>query len=461
MRDGTRGTGIALFVAAWALGVAAPPAAAQEEGRDRTTPDVRPEGAREARRVTLEEAVEIGLRRNPALEQSRSQLSTARYERLNAVGAFLPSLSLGYGYSDASTGRLDPTGQAITRTSMSAQLRGSVTLFDGMRRFHELDRAEKNVEAQSATQRQRRYETILNIKTSYYNAVAAHERVEVERARVERQEEQLGFVRQQIRLGQATRSDSLRSRVDLNDARLALLNARNSARTAEYQLAEAMGVGELMSPVEEASLAVDTLPQGREQLMRMALEGAPSVRSARLNAESAEEGVASARSSYLPSLSLSGGWAWQNQQFPPTNRSWSFSLSGSLPIFNGFQRETSVARARVQADAARAQARAAELAVRTDVDDALGQIQTARAGIDLARESLELSEEDLRVTRQRYQMGVATILDLRAAEITLRQAQVDLIRRRFDHAVGVARLESILGTDLRESERPAPNADVE
>ena len=442
-------------------------ARAQEAGPERDTVTVAAEAmgtayqAPPARQVTLDEAIEIGLRRNPGLEQALSQLSTARFDRLNSVGSFLPNLSLGYGYSDASTGRLDPTGQAITRTSVSAQLRGSVTLFEGMRRFHELDRAEKSVEAQEATRTQRRYETILNVKTAYYSAVASHERVQVERARVERQLEQLDFVRQQIRLGQAVRSDSLTSRVDLNNARLALLNARNAAQTAEFQLAQAMGVTERVTPVEEATLTIDSLAYSRDELMTMAVEYAPSVRSARLNAEAAEEGVQSAQASYLPTLNLSGGWAWQNSEYPPKNRSWSLSLSGNVPIFNGFQRETSVARARVQADAAQAQTRAARLAVRTNVDDALGQMATARAGLDLARESLELSREDLRVNRQRYELGVATILDLRAAQIALSQAQVDLISRRFDHNVAVARLESLLGTDLQQTRPRTTNEDVE
>ena len=203
-----------------------------------------------------------------------------------------------------------------------------------------------------------------------------------------------------------------------------------------------------MAPREAATLQPDTLAVSRERLMEVARRQSPRVTSARRSVEAAEASVAGAKSSYLPSLQLSGGWDWQDAEYPPGDRSWSLRISGSLPLFNGFQRETQVARSRAQLETSRADVRSAELAVRTDVDDAYSQLRTARAGLDLARESVELSREDLRVSQQRYRLGAATILDLQAAQIALAQAQVDVIRRQFDYQVALARLESVIGADL-------------
>lgn len=420
------------------VGVAPGPAAGQE--MDLT------EG--EARSVTLDEAVRTALRNSPALRQARANVREAETQRTGALGSFLPDLSLSYGFSDASTGRLDPTGQAITTTSFDTQLTGSVDILDGLRRFNELDNAEMQVTAQRTSFEQRRYEMMLEAKRAFFDAVAARERIRVEQDRVERQREQLEFVRQQIQLGQATRADSLSSRVSLNDARLALLNARNDARAAQFALAEAMGVKQRVAPSEQAVLEPDTVELDRDRLMAMAEERAPRVRSARRSADAAESSVDAQKSSFAPSLQLSGGWAWQNADFPPKDRSWSLSLRGSLPLFDGFQRETGVAAAEARADAAEAQTRAEVLAVRSEVDDAYSQMQTALAGLDLARESVELSEENLRVARQRYSHGANTILELQQAQIDLQQAEVDLIQRQFDYQVALARLESLLGTEL-------------
>jgi outer membrane protein TolC len=407
-------------------------------------------GGQEAvRQVTLEQALDLAERNNPALEQSASAVEMAGYQELSAWGQFLPNVSLSYQYSDASSGRLDPTGQAITTTSYSAQLRGSVDLFRGFRRFTDLKGARLGVEASEARYREAEYTTSEAVKLAYFNAVANRELVVVEADRVRRQEDQLAFVEQQLELGRATRSDVLRSQVDLNNARVALLTAENRARNSRYALAEAVGVTEPLEPVEGAVLEAEPLSYGRQEVLAMALSGAPSLVSARAQAQADEAAVTSAKSAYLPTLTFGGGWAWSNVEFPPQNRSWSLSLSGSMPLFNGFSREVSLYTARARADQSRSAERATELALRRDLDQALGTIDAAVASIDLAQQTEELADEDLRVTQERYRLGLATILDLQSAQIALRQAQVDLISRRFDYQLGLARLEALLGTDLR------------
>ena len=401
------------------------------------------------RKVTLEEALGLAERNNPNLEQSASSVEIAGYQELSAWGQFLPNLNLSYQYSDASSGRLDPTGQAITTTSYSAQLRGSVDLFRGFRRFTDLKGARLGVAASEARFREAEYTTSEGVKISYYNAVANRELVRVEEDRVQRQEDQLAFVEQQLELGRATRSDVLRSQVDLNNARVALLNTVNSARNSRYALAEAVGVTEPLEPVETAELAAERLPYDENEILSMALSGAPSLVSARSQAAADEAAVASAKSAYLPTLTFGGGWAWSNIEYPPQSRSWSLSLSGSMPLFNGFTRESQLYTARARADQSRSAERAVELELRKDLDQALGTIDAAVASIDLAAQTVELAREDLRVTQERYRLGLATILDLQAAQITLLQAEVDLIRRRFDYQLGLARLEALLGTNLR------------
>jgi outer membrane protein TolC len=407
-------------------------------------------GAQEpVREVTLEEALGLAELNSPSLEQAYSLVEVARYERLSAWGQFLPDVGLSYQYSNASSGRLDPTGQSITTTSYTAQLGGSIDLFRGLRRFADVRGAKLGVVASEASYREREYATAEVVKVTYFNAVANRELVRVEGDRVRRQEDQLSFVRQRLELGRATRSDVLRSRVDLNNARVALLTAENAARTSTFALAEAVGVTEPLVPVETAELEAQELGYGRAELLSMALAGAPSLVSARAQASADEAAVSSAKSAYLPSLSFSGGWAWANSEFPPQNRSWSLALSGSLPLFNGFARENQLYSARARADQSHSAERAAELALRKDLDAALGTIDAALASIDLAEQTVELSGEDLRVTQERYRLGLATILDLQTAQIALRQAEVDLIRRRFDYQLGLARIEALLGTNLR------------
>ena len=237
-----------------------PDTAARPPARTAEEVEIAPEALEldaSTREVTLEEAIDVALRRNPSLTQARNAVDLASYDRLGAVGSFLPNLSMNYGYSNASTGRLDPTGQAITRTSYDVSLGGSIELFDGLRRFSDLRNTRLGVAAENARLRQSEFQTILDVKQRFFNAVAARELVEVERERVRRQRDQLDFVEQQVDLGRATRADLLRSRVDLNNARLALLNAVNDARETTFRLAQSLGVDEPVAPAEEATLEME------------------------------------------------------------------------------------------------------------------------------------------------------------------------------------------------------------
>jgi TolC family type I secretion outer membrane protein len=402
----------------------------------------------EFRRVTLDQAIDIALSSNPTLEQTRTNIESAEFTRLNAYGSFLPNLSTSFGYGNSSSGRLDATGQGIVQTSYTAQVSASYDLFTGFRRFSDLKGARLGVVESQAAYRQSEFETVRTVKQNYFNTVAARDLVQVERDRVARQEEQLNFVEQQLELGRATRSDLLSSQVDLNNARLAQLNAENDARTTIFRLTEVVGVDQLIGPVAEATLEPTPFPYGRDDLLGMAFQSAPSIATAEASTDAAETQVSSARAAYLPSVSFNAGWAWANIEYPPENRSWSLSLRGSYPLFNGFSRETQVWQAQASVDRARSQERAAKLAVRSNLEAAYSTLQAAMAGIDLAAQSVELSTESLRVEQERYRLGLSTILDLRAAQISLSQAEVDLVSRKFDWQLALAEIEALLGRSL-------------
>ena len=82
------------------------------------------------------------------------------------------------------------------------------------------------------------------------------------------------------------------------------------------------------------------------------------------------------------------------------------------------------------------------------VYDTRGVETVALAGVDLAEQNVDLSEESLRVVQERYRLGLATILELQDAQITLTQAEVDLVSRRFDYEVAIAAIEALLGRSL-------------
>lgn len=420
-------------------------------------------GARDrspARPLTLQEAVDIALRRSPGLGVAESELDAAHSDRLRAYGALLPGVDVGYGYSTSSTGRLDPTGQTITNTSWTAQLTAGYDIFSGFRRIADISSSRKRAQAAGARYRERRFQTMLDAKTAYFEAVAARELVVVERDRVRRQRAQLESVTIQLEVGQTARTDVLRSEVALNNARLALVRAESGARAADFALARVIGSPEPVEPAEVDVLDPVPLPLSREEARAAALRSGPVVTSAVAEAAAARAAVRSAKSNWLPQFSFAGGWAWSSDEFPPTQRSWRIFVFGGVPLFDGFQRENQIWQARARADAAEAEARAEELRVREEVNTAFDQVEAADVSIDLAEKTVELAREELAATQERFRFGRGSILEVQQAQIALEQAEVDRIRARFDYQLGVATLEYLLGADLEEAGGSIPGRET-
>ncbi|MGH7557320.1 MAG: TolC family protein [Gemmatimonadota bacterium] len=407
-----------------------------------------PAAAQAPRRVTLDEAVEIAMQRNPDLRIAASGVDGAEGARLGAYGAFLPTVELGYDYATSSTGRLDPTGQSITSESYTAQLTAEYGLFSGFRRFTETKSARRQVDAARADYREQRYQTVLDVKTAWFAALASRDRVRVEEERVERQERQLEAVRIQLDYGRVARSELLRSEIALNNARLALLRAEDGARASTWQLAEALGIEEPVEPAESTLLAPAALSLTRAQVHALARAGGPSLESAHAATQAARAEVASAKSAYLPDLRVAGGYAWQSEEFPPSDRSWQLLVFGRFPLFDGFQRESALMQASADATAASAAERAAVLSLASEVDSAFNQIEIALSSIELTETAVALAREELAMSEERYNLGRESFVDLQNVQIALRQAEVDGIRARFDYYVGLARLEFLLGREL-------------
>ena len=415
------------------------PAAAQQPGAEPT--------------VTRDQAVARALERSPAMAQASQQVENAEVGRRTAYGAFLPTLSASSGASLRSSERFDPATDRIvsgSNDSYNASLSAGYDLFTGGQRFAELDRSRADLSAAEARREDQRFQVKLQTEQLFFAALREGELLEVAGARLRQAEESLEMTRRQARVGLATTSDTLRARLEMVNARQAVLQAETATRAARFALGRQVGADRPVIPLPPSDLEPTPLPLTEEELLAAAEASSPAVRAAAAASGAAGAAASAARTAYLPVLRLSSGYGWANQDpsFGGGSTSWSLSLSASLPIFNGFQREATIARAEQSRNVAQLQEEDARLAAREEADGALRALATAETAIDIAEEAVRVAEEDLRVVRERYRVGVATALDVVTSQIALDQARVNLVGSRYDYVMARARLEAILGTEL-------------
>jgi outer membrane protein len=413
--------------------------------------------------VTLDEAIELALRVQPAVVQARGAVTTAQNGKREAIGAWLPTISSSGSWGLASNSRYNSaTGTFVSadrKDSYSAGLSASLTLFDGFQRAATGRSASATLASADAKLTNQQFQVTLQVKQAFFNALAARELVRVSETQMQRAEEQLKVAQEKLAAGSATRSDTLRSRVEVGNAQLARLSAETQLATAEANLARLIGYDGPVRAVGDSSLFV-MAPLDTAALRDEVLRTAPSVVSAEADAKAATASVAVSRAAYFPQLrgSFSNTWSGpvgigndpttNEPQYLTFRRQWQARLSLSWDLFNGFTREGSLSRAVVNRESAVAQADDARRLASAQLTQELAALQSNRSQIAIAISSRAAAEEDLRVVRERYRLGAATIVDVLTSQVTLDQAEVSVVQAQLNFLVARAQLESLLGRSL-------------
>lgn len=418
--------------------------------------------AADAREITLAEAMRMAQLNAPSAIAARGQVRTTNASVRNAYGAFIPSLSVSAGASrqlpsQGGQTRLDSNGQVIILPpepwAYTGSLSSSLLLFDGGGRFFDLRQAKARASAAEANEVATRFDLALTVKQQFFDVLAERETEAAARTQLSQAEQQRTFAVARVRAKTATRSDSLRAEIVVRNAQLAITDAVDALANSEASLTRLVGSPTLVTASPADTVEEPPLTLGEDSL-RVLANRSPAVIQAQKALEAATAARKGAWTDYLPSVSLgySRGGSASGATFAPTDADYRYSgsmrLSLSLPIFNGFQRESQVTQAQVAEDNARAQLRDAQLAAHEGLTQALGALRSSDERVAAQTATVEAAVEDLRVQQQRYALGGSTLLDLLASQTTLNQSRRDLIRARFDRRVARAQLEALVGQDL-------------
>jgi len=179
------------------------------------------------------------------------------------------------------------------------------------------------------------------------------------------------------------------------------------------------------------------------------------VQQAQANVEAAKEATKASKATYLPSLSASysRSGSGTDPRFglgdDPFTYSGRLSFSLSYPIFNNFQREEQVVRAKVSQANAEATFRDQQLAATQLLTQNIGALRGASQRVAVQAASVAAAQEDVRVQQQRYNIGASTLLDLITSQAALATAEQALIQARYDYRIARAQLEALIGRDLK------------
>ncbi len=284
--------------------------------------------------LSLQDAFKQARANSPAYRQVLNDAGPARWGVRSAYGSFLPTVNvagdLGYigsGQTDIGGGLVQPTSAFLTSgysLGVNWQLDGRVLSGPGQQKA--LRKAtEEDISGAGTNLR-------ADIITQYLNALQATAQVDVARQQVSRNVDFLTLARARYQVGQTTLLDVRQAEVVKGQSDVALLRATQAENEAKLELLRRMGVE---SPVglEQIGLS-DSFPVTApdfqlNDLMAMADEQNPLLRSLRARQDAATWNVRATRSEFLPTLSLQAGWSGFTQQFTNEGLLLGQSLAGA------------------------------------------------------------------------------------------------------------------------------------
>ncbi len=413
-------------------------------------------------RINLHECIETALKNQPSMLAARSNINAGLGREKQAASPYFPQVSASTGYNQSRQlgGALggESTSKVYTTTLQVNQL-----IYDFGKTGNAYDGARWGTRSSEQDAERVKQEVMLNVKQAYFALLQANRLVDVAQKTVEQTESHLKQAQAFFHAGSKPRFDVTRAEVDVNNANLSLINAKNSVRIRTIALNNAMGI----DPAQTTQIT-DALPQvpllpTLEQAQAEALKNRPEFNKAEADIEAAKARVKAEESNYLPTLSASGAYNWAHGTMETDfgilsipgftgqsirtdiQNSWNAGILLTVPLFQGGLTRGRVSEARANLLALEAQRDTIRQSILLELNQAYADLENATARVDVMESTVKKAQESLALAQGRYEAGIGPYIEVTDAQLSAVNAETDHIQALYDYQLAVARLLKAIG----------------
>jgi outer membrane protein len=235
--------------------------------------------------------------------------------------------------------------------------------------------------------------------------------------------------------------------VNLAEAQLLLVQAQNDVKSAEAELATAMGLpGQTDFTLGEEPMP-DPLPDRVEPLVQEAIDNRPELKDLRLRQSAAERFARAEHALSYPSVGVvaATGFVPAGEATIP-GRYGAIGLNLTIPIFSGGLFKARQTEAELRAQAATQNVNDLANRVVRDVRIAYLNASTAYDRVGLTAQLLKQAQLSLDLAQTRYDLGLSSIIELSQAQLNLTSAQIAAASARYDYQTLRTLVEYQIGT---------------
>jgi len=253
-----------------------------------------------------------------------------------------------------------------------------------------------------------------------------------------------------LEAGEAQKLDVLRAKLDLAEAREAIVAASNELVNADARLADALGIEATWRkaiPPSGSSLHRtvrvfgDTVFPSKD-MYDFARTNAPNMKVARAKLRAASAAVDYAIADLMPSVSASFALNWSDPLWY-----WRWGVNAAQNLFTGFKKTTAVDRAVVAMNQAATSVDSAELALSLNIEMAINERDNAREALATAEVSVHTAKENLDTVYGQFAVGDASRVDFTDAVADYVTAIANYIKAFYRGQIAEAKLFALGGVE--------------
>lgn len=454
---------------------------------------------------TLTECVVYALENNISVKQSELDMEVADVEKLVAQGNFLPSLNVGSGVSENTGLSFNPvTNNAQTTTFLSASgnINVGYTLFNGLRNFRQLQRADISKLSSQYRLDKMKDDISLFVANGYLTVILNKANLKVLRSQNEVTKEQIERTEDLVEAGALPRGDLLEIKATDASEQQLIINAQNNIQISLISLAQLLLIKdyENFDIEDEGYDIVDTgiADKSISEIIASAKESRSEIKIAEQNVELANVDLKIAKGANLPTLSAFFGYNTRfanttsfSQQIDPDNPTSTqqigtvegtgqavvsefpntivtevaadpfinqlyqndgigYGLQLNIPILNGFNVRGNVQRNKVNLERSKFQLEQAELDLESTVYQAYVDAKGSLKSYEAAKTALESQQLAYEYAKERYDVGLTNAFDFSQSKLRFDNAKIELNRAKYDYIFKLKVLELFFGIPATE-----------
>lgn len=416
------------------------------------------------RQLSLNEAIDLGIRHNLALTEARLNQKTAQAQKLQLANYLLPNISVHgevgiHQYNLAAQGfrpsliaafGIPPSEAAsiplVTKVNTRiGQINFSQALFtwsgwDAWRAAKSNERAAYYA-SQSALGL-----VVLNVGTAYLKCIAASSQVDYARSLLETDRTLLYQAHQKHLAGTVANLEELRARVQYQQQQQTVIAAQDQFEKNKIALNRQIGLAPNQQiQLTDAAPYSDLAPLTIEEARAEAYQNRQIYQELKQQIVTAEREDRAIRHERYPSLTFSGNYGVTGVAGLVYHGTFTAMGTLNIPIFHEakFRGDADVAQAQVEE--LRSQMNDLTAKIDQQLRDSMLDLKSAQQLVAVSKSNVDLANTALTQATERFQAGVDTNLPVAQAQSTLAQAQSQYVNSVYQYNEAKLQLARNLG----------------